>query len=160
VIVETVNLTPRIQKCTETAQRTKHLFSPSIISKFPHFGEMNQISATGNENIELDVIGSVIENHHEGQHQIARNLNISQVLKKHNNYHDYKIKLQQELSMNDYVNRIEFCMWVLEKGAENENFVNLVLFSDECTFHNNRSVNRRNFYYYYCDLNAQDENNS
>lgn len=107
---------------------------------------------TENEEIELAVIASVIENPHIGQNQIAQNFNISQasvsrILKKHN-YHDYKIQLHQELSENDFEKRVEFCMWVLDKVAENQNFFNLVLFSDECTFHNNGSVNRHNFHYY------------
>ncbi|ERL95939.1 hypothetical protein D910_00636, partial [Dendroctonus ponderosae] len=39
-------------------------------------------------------------------------------------------------------------MWVLDKVAENEKFFENVLFSDECTFHNNGLVNRHNFHYY------------
>ncbi|ERL95385.1 hypothetical protein D910_12649 [Dendroctonus ponderosae] len=39
-------------------------------------------------------------------------------------------------------------MWVLDKVAENEKFFENVLFSDECTFHNNGIVNRHNFHYY------------
>ncbi|ERL83556.1 hypothetical protein D910_00637, partial [Dendroctonus ponderosae] len=44
--------------------------------------------------------------------------------------------------------KTEFCMWVLDKVAENEKFFENVLFSDECTFHNNGIVNRHNFHYY------------
>lgn len=107
---------------------------------------------TENEETEFAVIASVIENPHIGQNQIAQNVNISQssvsrILLKHS-YHPYKIQRHQELSENDFEKRVEFCMWVLDKVAENENFFDFVLFSDECTFHNNGSVNRHNFHYY------------
>lgn len=98
------------------------------------------------------VIGSVIENPNISQNKISANTDISQasisrILKKHK-FHPYKIQLCQELYGTDFANRIEFCMWVLNKVAENENFFDNVLFSDECTFHNNALVNRHNFHYY------------
>lgn len=107
---------------------------------------------TGNEENEFAVIASVIENPYTSQNLIAENIGISQasvsrILKKYN-YHPYKIQLHQELSENDYGKRVEFCMWVLDKVADDENFLNSVLFSDECTFHNNGTVNRHNFHYY------------
>ncbi|ERL95859.1 hypothetical protein D910_00474, partial [Dendroctonus ponderosae] len=57
-------------------------------------------------------------------------------------------QLCQKLDGNDFENRTEFCMWVLNKVAGNEKFFENVLFSDECTFHNNGLVNRHNFHYY------------
>ncbi|ERL96108.1 hypothetical protein D910_01051, partial [Dendroctonus ponderosae] len=62
--------------------------------------------------------------------------------------------LCQELYGYDFKNRTEFCMWVLDKVAENKKFFENVLFSDECTFHNNGLVNRHNFHYY-SDLNPR-----
>ncbi|ERL84518.1 hypothetical protein D910_01948, partial [Dendroctonus ponderosae] len=86
------------------------------------------------------------------QNLISKSTNISQsiisrIIKKHN-YYPYKIQLCQELYGNDFKNRTEFCMWVLDKVAENKKFFETVLFSDECTFHNNGLVNRHNFHYY------------
>lgn len=111
---------------------------------------------TENEENVFTVIGSVIENPNISQSQISENTSISQasisrILRAHS-FHPYKIQLCQELYGNDFYNRSEFCMWVLEKAGENENFSNDILFSDECTFHNNGLVNRRNFHYY-CDSN-------
>lgn len=105
-----------------------------------------------NEDTEFAVIAAVVENPHIGQNQIAQNNNISQasvsrILHKHN-YHPYKIQRHQELSENDFDKRVQFCMWVLDKVAESEQFFGHVLFSDECTFHNNGSFNRHNFHYY------------
>ncbi|ERL96059.1 hypothetical protein D910_00904, partial [Dendroctonus ponderosae] len=69
------------------------------------------------------------------------------IIKKHN-FYPYKIQLCHELDGNDFENRTEFCMWVLDEVAENEKFFENVLFNDECTFHNNVLVNRHNFHYY------------
>lgn len=107
---------------------------------------------TENEDIEFAVIAATVENPHIGQNEIAENNNISQasvsrVLSNHN-YHPYKIQRHQELLETDFNRRVQFCMWVLDKVAENDNFFDRVLFSDECTFHNNGSFNRHNFHYY------------
>ncbi|ERL95810.1 hypothetical protein D910_00355 [Dendroctonus ponderosae] len=75
--------------------------------------------------------------------------NVFRIIKKHNLYfHPYKIQLCQELYENYFENRTEFCMWVLDKVAENEKFCENVLFRDKCTFHNNGLVNRHNFRYH------------
>ena len=72
---------------------------------------------------------------------------VSRVLSNHI-YHPYKIQRHQELLETDFNRRVQFCMWVLDKVAEDDNFFDRVLFSDECTFHNNGSFNRHNFHYY------------
>lgn len=107
---------------------------------------------TEDEDNVFSVVGAVIENPNISQNQISENTNVSQasisrILKKHR-FHPYKIKLFQEMYGNDFDKRIEFCMWVLDKVAENTNFFDNVLFSDECTFHNNALVNRHNLHYY------------
>ncbi|ERL95878.1 hypothetical protein D910_00520 [Dendroctonus ponderosae] len=61
---------------------------------------------------------------------------------------DPKPTLCQELYGNDFENRSEFCTCELDKVAENEKCFENVLFSDECTFHNNGLVSRHNFHYY------------
>ncbi|ERL83293.1 hypothetical protein D910_00151 [Dendroctonus ponderosae] len=110
-------------------------------------------SVTEDEENVFTVIGSVIENPNVSQNLISKNTNISQsgisrIIEKYN-FYPYKIRLCQELDGNDFENRTEFCMWVLDKVAENEKFFENMLFSDECTFHNNGLVNRHNFYYYF-----------
>lgn len=129
-----------------------------LLNQFEESGSVNYKKpitrkfVTEDEESVFNVIGSVIENPNISQSQISGNTNISQasisrILKKHR-FHPYKIQLCQELYGNDFDNRIQFCMWVLDKAAENENFFDNVLFSDECNFHNNGLVNRHNFHYY------------
>ncbi|ERL96305.1 hypothetical protein D910_03218, partial [Dendroctonus ponderosae] len=93
-------------------------------------------SVTEGEENDFAVNGSVTENPNVSQNLISKSTNISQST------------LCQELYGNDFENRSEFCMWVLDKVAENEKFFENVLFSDECTFHNNGLVNSHNFHYY------------
>ncbi|ERL95996.1 hypothetical protein D910_00767, partial [Dendroctonus ponderosae] len=98
-------------------------------------------SVTEDEENVFTVIGSVIENPNVSQNLISKSTNISQssisrIIKKHN-FYPYKIQLCQELYGNNFENRTEFCIWVLDKVADNENVFENLLFSDECTFHNN-----------------------
>ena len=50
---------------------------------------------------------------------MAQNNNISQAsvsrVLNSNGFHPYKIQRLQELSGNDFIRRVEFCMWVLDK---------------------------------------------
>lgn len=62
--------------------------------------------------------------------------------------HPYHIQLQQELHVDDYQSRLEFCVWAQNTIRVLRNFVHLILFGDEATFHRNGSVNRHNFHYY------------
>ncbi|ERL95976.1 hypothetical protein D910_00725, partial [Dendroctonus ponderosae] len=90
---------------------------------------------------------SIIKNPLQGNLPLKMKKMFSRIIKKHH-FYSYKIQLCQELYGNDFENRTEFCMWVLDKVAENEKFFENVLFSDECSFHNNGLVNRHNFHYY------------
>lgn len=106
----------------------------------------------GNEDTEMNILCTIIENPHISQRQISQNMNVSRrsigrIIKKYK-YHPYRTILHQALSNEDFDNRLDFCMWVMEKSGQNENFFNFVMFSDECTFHNNGLVNRHNFHYY------------
>ncbi|ERL95679.1 hypothetical protein D910_00109, partial [Dendroctonus ponderosae] len=126
---------------------------PTVFKRFLHqFEETGSKSVTEDEENVFTVIFSVIENPIVSQNLISNSTNISQssisrIIKKHH-FYPYKIQLCQELYGHDFENRTEFCMWVLDKVAENEKFFENVLFSDECTFHNNFLVNRHNFHYY------------
>ncbi|ERL96133.1 hypothetical protein D910_01147 [Dendroctonus ponderosae] len=84
--------------------------------------------------------GSIIKNPLQGNRSLKMKKMFSRIIKKPN-FYPYKIQLCQELYGNDFENRTEFCMWVLDKVAENEKFFENVLFSDECTFHNNADLN-------------------
>lgn len=106
----------------------------------------------GDEGNEFSVIQSVVENPHTSQRQISREIGISRrsvsrILKNHA-FHPYRIQLHQELYERDFQQRIDFCLWAIDKLAEDESFFECTLFCDECTFHNNGLVNRHNFHFY------------
>lgn len=106
---------------------------------------------TGEEN-EIMVLTSIVEDPHTSTRKVSRQLNISQtsvsrVIRKHK-FHPYHIKLAQELDEGDFQNRLNFCQWAVDKSAEQPEFLNFVLFTDEATFHKNGYVNRHNFHYY------------
>lgn len=49
-------------------------------------------------------------------------------------YHQYKIRLVQELSEDDYDRRVEFCDEMMRRYDEDNQFFNWICFSDEATF--------------------------
>ncbi|ERL91710.1 hypothetical protein D910_09037, partial [Dendroctonus ponderosae] len=102
----------------------------SLLHQFEESGSVNykkpitRKAVTEDEENVFTGIGSVIENPNVSQNLISESTNISQssisrIIKKHN-FYPYKIQLCQELYGNDFENRTEFCMWVLDKVAENE----------------------------------------
>lgn len=101
---------------------------------------------------EINVLLTVIENPHIGQRQLSQQVDVDrrsvQRILKDNKMHPYHIQLQQELHVDDYQSRLEFCVWAQNKIRVLRNFVHLILFGDEATFHRNGSVNRHNFHYY------------
>lgn len=107
---------------------------------------------TRDENTELEVLQSIIENPNTSTRIMARELEISRtsvrrIIKNHH-YHPYHIQMHQNLYGTDFDRRLEFCLWFLEKAGEDEFFFDKILFTDESTFHNNGLVNRHNFHYY------------
>lgn len=67
-------------------------------------------------------------------------------------FHSYHITLTQQLNVNDYALRINFCQWAMQMIHQEENFFRYVLFSDEATFKSNGQLNRHNCHYW-CDEN-------
>lgn len=107
---------------------------------------------SGNEINQLNVLCSVIDNPGTSQRKMSRELGVSKrsigrILKRHN-LHPYHIQMHQDLSQLDRHIRQNFCVWVMDKWGEDENFFDFVLFTDESTFHNDGFVNRHNFHYY------------
>src|SRR5215467_5317971 len=128
------------------------------VSRFERTGSVADERRSGrpktatNDDAALEVLQSVIENHHKPPSKIAQECNISQrtvvrILKKHN-YHPYKMRLVQELSEDDFDRRIEFCEEMMRRYDENHQFFNWICFSDEATFELNGSVNRQNLRYW------------
>lgn len=101
---------------------------------------------------ELQVMAAVVENPRRSLKDISSVVNISKtsvrrVLKKYK-FHPYRIQLHQLLNADDFRMRRNFCEWAVERIDANPFFFNMVLFSDESTFHKNGHVNRHNMHYY------------
>lgn len=69
---------------------------------------------------------------------------LHKVLHKRLHLHAYKIQLLQKIKTTDLIKRAGFATFMLNQMAENESFLNEVVFSDEATFHISGCVNRHN----------------
>lgn len=105
-----------------------------------------------NHDNQINVIAAVVEDPQISSTEISNLLSIGTTsvkknLKK-NRFHPYRLKLGHALTAQDYDARIHFCNWAITKIEEDNEFFEIVLFSDEATFHNNGHVNRHNLRYY------------
>lgn len=71
----------------------------------------------------------------------------SRILKKHK-FTPYKLHVAHTLQPNDYQRRITFCRWLIDKMAENDGFINHILWTDESYFSNCGVFNRHNEHHY------------
>ena len=104
------------------------------------------------EDREVAVLAAVNYDPHVSSRELATNAGMSKssvlrILKRHK-FHPYHVSLHQQLHGDDYVNRLTFCRWAQDRLRNNNNFFQLVLFSDECTFTNHGEVNRHNMHYW------------
>jgi hypothetical protein len=82
--------------------------------------------------------------------EITQELDISsrsvhRVLKE-NKLHPFQYTRVQHLEPEDYPVRRNVCVWLLNKAAEDENFISRVLFSDESSFGRQGCFNHRNLH--------------
>lgn len=70
---------------------------------------------------------------------------------KTNNYKPYRIHVSQFLRPGDNVRRLEYCNWLIEKINENNDFLNNVVWTDECNFSSCGMFNRNNEHYWATD---------
>lgn len=63
-------------------------------------------------------------------------------------YHPYKMQILHMLHEDDFDRRVEFCTWALNKLEDDPVFACKILFSDECLFYLNGTVNRQNCRYW------------
>lgn len=63
-------------------------------------------------------------------------------------YKPYKIHISQTLRPGDSERRLEFCNWLSFKLNEDDNFLNKVIWTDECNFTTNGLFNRHNEHYW------------
>lgn len=111
-----------------------------------------QITRPVRNEVSADVIAAVQQNPHDSTRRISADSGLSQttvwrILHDHK-MHPYKISLHQELSEDDYLHRINFCVWAQEKTNENPAFFRDILWTDEATFRSNGEVNRHNMRYW------------
>lgn len=116
------------------------------------YEKKSRIKRVLNEENQLAITLSVVENPTVSVREISRNLDIdkSSINKciKINKLHPYHVQLHHELLERDHERRVAFCQWSQNQIREQRNFFKLVLFTDESTFHRNGFVNRHNFHYY------------
>lgn len=72
---------------------------------------------------------------------------IRRVLKK-NKYHPYKPTIVQGLQEDDFVRRLEFCNWYVNKCQEDANFSSTVIWTDETYFSNCGVFNKHNYHHW------------
>ena len=61
---------------------------------------------------------------------------------------NWKLHLHPQLNDDDPDRREEFCQWFIDTCDENENFQDLILWTDEAQFKLNGEVNKHNCVYY------------
>lgn len=107
----------------------------------------------GADDVRVLVILALIHgNPHISSKQIERESGIPKqtvlfILKKLR-YHAYHITLTQALTPLDFVARVQFCNWALQRIQQDPAFFNYVMFSDEATFKNTGELNRHNCHYW------------
>jgi len=113
---------------------------------------LNRVDVNNRDPRTITVLGVIHNNPHVSLRAIQRDIGISrstaQRIVKAAKYHPYHVILVQEISEDDYVNRLVFCNWALQKIEDDIFFFHRVLFSDEATFHNVGIVNRHNSHYW------------
>lgn len=105
-----------------------------------------------NENLQENVVLSVVEHPGLGQRKLGEILEVSQTtihraLKLHN-IHGYHYQKVQHLRAEDFPRRMLYCQWALNKITDDRRFFSKVLFTDESYFSNNVLPNMHNLHHY------------
>lgn len=99
-----------------------------------------------------EVLAAFQLNPHDSSRRVAIDSGLSKrsVLRILNDHkmHPYRVSVHQELHGDDYLHRMNFCLWSREKLQQNENFHRNILWCDEATFRSNGEVNRHNMRYW------------
>jgi hypothetical protein len=86
------------------------------------------------------IVNIVEEDGNRSIREIAQELDIL----KENRLHPFQYSRVQHLEPEDYPVRRNFCVWLLNKAAEDENFISQILFSNESSFDRQECFNHRN----------------
>lgn len=145
----------RIREYFGVRNRPSEVTIRKIVRRFETTGSVKDIEtkvrerpARSVENIQA-VRESVTENPQMSVNRRAQHLGISRtstwrILKKDLSLHPYKIQLTQELKPADHGQRRAFANWILQMNANDNNFCDKIIFSDEAHFHLNGYVNKQN----------------
>lgn len=105
-----------------------------------------------NEDVKVNLLLAIQENPVTSARELARESDVSHksVLKviKSAKMHPYKMQMLHELTEDDPDRRIEFCEQMMHSLDNNHFSLDWIIFSDECTFSLNGSVNRKNCRYW------------
>jgi transposase len=120
--------------------------------KFMNTGSLNHKRGNGRPRVSDEdvrrVQQSFVNDPKKSTRSAARELNI-----KHSTVHkilkslkfrSYKLQILQKITPNDWILRKEFAVTVLDRLAEDENYLRRIFFSDEATFHLSGKVNKQN----------------
>lgn len=121
----------------------------------PHHNKSKEIKRPVTGERGPEIIAAVLQNPHDSIRRISTDSGISPAsicrIFKYHKMHPFRMSLHQELSENDYLCRLNFCLWARNMLGENPLFFRNVLWCDEATFRSNGEVNRHNMRYWAYD---------
>jgi len=97
------------------------------------------------------VLRMIVINPRVSTRQIERELGIPKSTSHRiftHNFYPYHITLTQQLTLNDFQQRLEFYRWAQIMLNRDRIFFRFILFSDEATFHNTGQLSRYNSHYW------------
>ncbi|GLV45962.1 hypothetical protein CBL_20668, partial [Carabus blaptoides fortunei] len=118
------------------------------LGEYGSFAKSRQRYGNRPAEYEEEILQSVQDNPSASTREIAAEVNLShqqvwRTLKNHK-YRPYKIHISQVLHPGDYGRRVVFSRFLENQLRENPNFLNNVIWTDECKFTNSGLFNRNN----------------
>lgn len=115
----------------------------------PHHNKGRKIRRRIRDERSADVLASSIISPHDSlrRREIDSGVSYSTIhnILKENKFHPYRIQLHQDLNNYDIAQRLAFCNWCHDQPA---GFHQRILWTDECTFKSDATVNTWNFRYW------------
>ena len=136
-------------------QPKSHMAFKRLADRFCRFGTVKQTRVKHrpivNENNAAAVLAFAALNPLASSRQLEKKSGISQrpvlrILHQHK-FHPYCMSLHQDLYGNDFLKRVNFCIWIRRKMRTDVSFLSHVFFSDEANFANTGNMNRHNMHY-------------
>lgn len=122
------------------------------LKRYGSFKKPNRAARIVPPEVENLVLNEVRENPEVSTREIEANTHVPKTtahrILKRQQYHPYKIYINQGLQEGDSERRLRFCNWYIQKCTEDNNFPFHVLWSDETSFTNNGVFNRHNVHWW------------